>query len=160
MTFPSGTSIATTNVDSIDDDPSLARVDIYNLIVAFNSLIASENLANGVAVLNGSGKLAASLLPATMNITGNIQLQPSTGIVNIRNVLRLYQIATTDLGITLGTAAPAAGDMCFLTDGDAGTPCLSVYDGTKWRIVRLMTEVGDVGATITATSTLTATAVV
>jgi hypothetical protein len=159
MTFPTGTVIDTTNVASVNSDPSLARADIYDLIVAFNALVASVNAASGVAVLNGSGKLAASLLPTTQNVTGTLVLQPSTGLVNIRNVLRLYQIATSDLGSATGTTAPSAGDLIYLTDGDAGQPCIGVYDGTKWRVVRLMTQVGSVGAAVTARFTLTATAV-
>lgn len=159
MTFPTGTVIDTTNVASVNSDPSLARADIYDLIVAFNALVASVNAASGVAVLNGSGKLAASLLPTTQNVTGTLVLQPSTGLVNIRNVLRLYQIATSDLGTTTGTTSPTAGDLVYLTDGDAGQPCLAVYDGTKWRVVRLMTQAGSVGAALTSSSTLTATAV-
>jgi len=159
MTFPTGTVINTTNVDSAADDPSLARADIYDLIVAFNALVASKDLANGVLVLNGSGQINATLLPATQTITSTLILQPSTGLVNIRNVLRLHQIATADLGTTLGTTSNQAGDMVFLTDGDAGNPCLSVYNGSQWRVVRLATQVGSVGATLTATSTLTATAV-
>jgi hypothetical protein len=158
MTFPTGTVISTTNVDSAADDPSLARADIYDLIVAFNALVASKDLANGVLVLNGSGQINATLLPATQTITSTLILQPSTGIVNIRNVLRLHQIATADLGTTLGTTTNQAGDVVFLTDGDAGNPCLSVYNGSQWRVVRLATQVGDVGATLTATSSLTATA--
>jgi hypothetical protein len=49
--------------------------------------------------------------------------------------------------------------MAYLTDGDAGQPCLSVYDGTVWRVVRLMTQAGDVGAALTSAFALTATAV-
>jgi hypothetical protein len=159
MTFPTGTVISTTNVDSAADDPSLARADIYDLIVAFNALVASKDLANGVPVLNGSGQINATLLPATQTITSTLILQPSTGIVNIRNVLRLHQIATADLGTTLGTTSNQAGDVVFLTDGDVGNPCLAVYNGSQWRVVRLATQVGSVGATLTATYTLKATAV-
>lgn len=158
MTFPTGTVISTTNVDSSADDPSLARADLYDLIVAFNALVASKDLANGVVVLNGSGQINPSLLPATQTITSTLVLQPSTGLINIRNVLRLHQIATADLGTTLGTTSNQAGDMVFLTDGDAGNPCLSVYDGSNWRVVRMATTVGDVGATLTSTGTLTCSA--
>lgn len=154
MTFPSGIQIPTTNVASPDSDPSLARVDIYDLIVAFNRLVASINAAEGVVVLNGSGKINNSLLNGSFAMTGDISLQPSTGVVNINNVLRLSQLFTADLGSSLGTDTATAGDLIYLVDGDAGQPCLSVYDGTKWRIVRLMTEVGDVGGTLTAVSSL------
>ena len=159
MTFPTGTTISTANLDSNDDDPSLARADLYNLAVAVNDIIASANAAQGVLVLNGSGKIAGTFLPASYTTeSGALTLQPSNGVVSLQRVLRLSQIVTADLGTATGTATPSAGDLCYLTDGDAGQPCLGCYDGTAWRIVRFMTQVGDVGASITGTATLTATA--
>lgn len=159
MTFPTGTQISTANLDSVDDDPSLARADLYNLAVAVNDIIASANAAQGVLVLDASGKITASLLPSTyQTASGQISLQPANGVVNISKVIRLASVYTSDLGSVTGTTSPSAGDVCYLVDGDAGQPCLGCYDGTKWRIVRFMTEVGDVGAGITANSSLTATA--
>lgn len=159
MTFPTGTQIPTTNVASDASDPSLARQDFFDLITAFNAIIASYNQSQGVLVLDGSGLVPSSKLPAYYATVGGVFLQPATKVVSISNVLRLSQTFTNDLGsVGTGTDSPVAGDICYLVDGDAGQPCLSVYDGTKWRIVRLATQVGDVGASITATSTLTATA--
>ena len=156
MTFPTGTTINTTNLDSADDDPSLARVDLYNLVVAVNSIIASANAAQGVAVLDGSGKIANSLLSGYFNLTGDISLRPSTGVINVRNVLRINPIGVDDIGTAVGTDTPSAGDLVYLTDGDAGQPCLACYDGTVFRIVRFMTQVGSVGAQLTTTATLSA----
>ena len=159
MTFPTGTVISTENLDSPDDDPSLARVDLYNLVVAVNNIIASANGNQGVLILNSSGKISASLLPATFTTSsGSIGIQPANGVVSLNRVLRLQQTFTADLGGVNGTQLPTAGDLIFLVDGDAGQPCLGCYDGIKWRIVRLMTQVGDVGASITATATLVAEA--
>jgi hypothetical protein len=160
MTFPTGTVISTANLDSGDDDPSLARVDLYNMAVAVNAIIASANASQGVLILDGSGKILGNLLPATFfTNAGNITLQPASGVVSLQKVLRLSQIVTADLGTATGTTSPVAGDMAYLTDGDAGQACLAVYDGTKWRVVRLMTQAGDVGAALTSAFTLTATAV-
>jgi hypothetical protein len=158
MTFPTGTTISTLNLDSSDDNPALARVDLLNAVTALNSIISSENAAYGVLVLDSSGKIAGTYLPATFTPTGTLTLQPSTGTVSIRNVLRLYPIVTSDLGTSTGTTSPSAGDVCYLTDGDAGRPCIAVYNGTAWKVVRLATTVGDVGAALGAVSTLTAEA--
>ena len=158
MTFPTGTSISTANLDSPDDDPSLARADLYNLVTAVNQLIASANIASGVLVLDGSGKIGVSYLPSTFSQSGTLSLQPSAAIVSVNRVLRLSQTVSADLGFATGTTSPTAGDMVYLTDGDAGQPCVGVYDGSAWRVVRLMTQVGSVGAAITATATLTAAA--
>lgn len=156
MTFPTGTVIPTTNVASPDSDPSQARADFFALITAFNQLIASANLADGVVLLNGSGRVPVSNLPSTWSVTGDLALQPTSGLVSISNVLRLYQTYTSDLGSTLGTETPVAGDVVYLVDGDAGQPCIGCYDGTDWRVVRFMTQVGDVGAALAATATLVA----
>jgi hypothetical protein len=156
MTFPTGTVISTTNVSTADSNPSLARTDIYDLIVAFNQLVASVNTASGVAALNGDGTLSSQYLPTTYATSGDLQLRPSSKIVNIRDVLRMAQRLTADNSLLTGSVA---GDIIYLTDGDRGLPCLAVYDGTNWRIVRLATIVGSAGAALTATSTLSATAV-
>lgn len=158
MTFPTGTVISTANLDSPDDDPSLARADLYAAVVALNQLIASVNAADGVLALNGSAKIPSVHLPGTYTVTGGITLQPSSGVVTLQRVLRLQAIVTADLGTTTGTTSPSAGDLVFLTDGDAGSPCLACYDGTAWKVVRLMTQAGSVGAALTATSTLVAEA--
>jgi len=159
MTFPTGTVISTTHLDSGDDDPSLARADIYAAVQALNQLIASENAALGVLVLDASGKVAASRLPNSYSVTGNVTLSPTTGVVNVNRVLRLQQTVTADLGTDTGTTSPTAGDMVYLTDGDAGTPCLGVYDGTQWRVVRLMMSAGSAQSALSTTVSLTATAV-
>jgi hypothetical protein len=158
MTFPSGTTISTANVDSPNGDPSLARQDILQAFQALNQLIASENQALGILVLESNGRINSTYLPANLQVQGSLALQPSTGVVNIRNVLRLNQINVDDIDIALGFQNPTAGDICYLVNGDAGKPCLAVFDGTEFRVVRLSTSVGAVGAALSATATLTATA--
>jgi len=158
MTFPTGTVISTDNVDSPDDDPSLARGDIYNLIVAVNQLIASVNAANGVLSLDGGGKVSTSFIPGTITVTGDQTISPTTGVVSLRNVLRMRQIQFVQLGSMAGTASPSSGDIVYLTDGDAGNPCLAVYNGSQWRTIRLGTLVGPSGAALSSAFTITATA--
>jgi hypothetical protein len=152
MTFPLGTQIAVENVNSAEANPSLARADIFALILAFNQLINSANAANGLVVTDGGNKINPARLPGNMSIAGNIQLTPGSGIVNVRNVLRLKQIFTDDLGIELGTESPTAGDLIYLLDGDAGKPCLGCFDGLAWRTVRLATAVGNVGSALAVSS--------
>ena len=158
MTFPTGTVISTANVDSPDDDPSLARGDIYNLIVAVNQLIASVNAANGVLALDNSAKISTAYIPGTISVTGDQTISPSNGIISLRNVLRMRQITFVQLGTMAGTTSPSSGDIVYLTDGDAGNPCLAVYNGSQWRTVRLGTQVGPSGAAITSAFTLAAEA--
>lgn len=158
MTFPTGTVISTDNVDSPDDDPSLARSDIYSLILAVNQLIASVNAANGVLTLDSGGKVSTAYIPGTISVTGDQTISPSSGVISIQNVLRMRQIQFVQLGSLTGTATPSAGDIVYLTDGDVGNPCLGVYNGSQWRTIRLGTQVGPSGAALTSESTLTAAA--
>lgn len=156
MPFPTGTQITTDNVSSPSSDPSLARVDIYNLIEAVNAIIASYNSSQGVLVLDGSALVPEARIPTTVPVN---TLQPASKVVQLSNVLRLSSLYAVDLGSTgSGTESPINGDVCYLMDGDAGQPCLGVYDGFNWRVVRLATQVGDVGAELTATATLAAEA--
>jgi hypothetical protein len=156
MTFPSGTTISTANLDSADDDPSLARADLYNMAVAVNSIIASENTASGVLVLDGSAQVPSANMPATLNPASTQTISPGNKIVNIRDVLRMQQRYVGDNALL---TSPTAGDIIYLVDGDGVDPCLGVYDGSNWRVIRFAMRVGDVPAALTATATLTATAV-
>jgi hypothetical protein len=99
--------------------------------------------------------LAVSQIPTSLSVNGDLTLNPSTKVVNIRDVLRLQARFVDD---NAALTSPIGGDIIYLVDGDAGRPCLSVYDGTNWRVVRFATTVGAVGATLTATSTIVATA--
>jgi hypothetical protein len=157
MTFPLGTVISTDHLVSADNDPNLARIDLLALVNAFNLLIASAGTAEGAAVLNVLGQIPVEQLPTNWGGQGDLTLQPGSKIVNVRDILRMTQVYVVDLPLY---TLPQLGDTLFLVDGDAGQPCLSVYDGTNWRVVRLMTQVGDVGAAMTFTSALTATAVI
>jgi hypothetical protein len=152
MAFPN-TQIQTTNLDSDADSPSLARVDLYNAVVALNTIIDEANTASGVCVLNASGTISSSQVPLTVTPTGNLTLAPTTGYVKIQNVLRLQTLTTQQITDLVGVAQ---GDVAYSTDGDAGAPCLSVYDGSAWRVVRLMTEIGGSIVTLSATATLAA----
>jgi hypothetical protein len=155
MTFPIGAVIPTANLDSADDDPNAARIDLLALVNAFNALVASANQSLGIPLLTAGGQIENSQIPTNWNVTGSLTFQPSSKIVNIRDVIRMTQRFVADMALLTDATM---GDIIFLVDGDAGQPCLSVYDGTAWKVVRLMTTVGSVAASITTTSSLTAEA--
>lgn len=128
MTFPTST-IATTNLDSAADNPSLARADLLQAVQSLNTIITEANGANGVVVLDSLGKISTSRMPTTITVSGTQILQPTDGVVNIRDVLRLTAQPKSDIDLITGSVA---GDIAYCTDGDAGDPCLAVYDGTDW----------------------------
>jgi hypothetical protein len=141
MTFPT-TPINTSNLDESTDDPSLARADLLDAVEKLNTIIDEAGQANGVCVLSGTGRIPATALPVQISLTSGVQvINPTSGIVNIQDVLRMQQMTTADIEALVD---PQAGDIAFASDGDAGSPCLSVYNGTDW--VRI-----SVGAAISAT---------
>jgi hypothetical protein len=141
MSFPSGTVIENSNLDSGTDSPANARADLLSLVNAFNQVIASENGNNGVCVLDNSGKLQVAQLPTTIN-TSVLSLQPNNGVVQIVDCIRLPRKTVADLATDF--PSPQAGDIVNLSNGDGGDPCLAVYDGTNWKVIAL-------GATASAT---------
>lgn len=154
MTFPS-TLINLDNLDSDSDSPALARADLYDLAVKVNTIIGEANGAQGVLVLDGSGKVSTTRLPNNQAYTGVLTLQPSDEIVSIRSVIRLNPLFTEDL---LEDFEAQQGDLAMTVDGDAGNPCLACYDGTAWRIMRFRGTIGAAGAELTSTFTFEATA--
>lgn len=135
MAFPTSTVIDTTNLDAGTDNPATARADLYDAVVALNSIIDSENSANGVVTLDASGKIVTTQLPTTVTVTGNLDLQPSTGIVKIANLVRLPAQLVGDL--TTDFPSPQTGDVVALSDGDAGSPCLAMWNGSAWKVIAL-----------------------
>jgi hypothetical protein len=134
MTFPT-TPINTTNLDSSTDNPASARVDILDAVQKLNTIIAEANTAGGVVVLTGSGRIPAGNLPDQITLASGVQvINPASGIVNIRDVLRMQQMTTEDI---LALVAPEAGDIAFATDGDSTAPALCIYDGDDWRTLSL-----------------------
>jgi len=135
MAFPTSTVIDTTNLDAGTDNPATARADLYDAVVALNSIIDSENDPSGVVTLDASGKLRTAQIPTTQSVTGNLNLQPSTGIVKIANLLRLPAQLVGDLGDDF--PSPQTGDIVALSDGNAGSPCLAMWNGSAWKVIAL-----------------------
>ena len=134
MTFPS-TTISTANLDSAADDPSLARADILDAVQKLNTIISEANQNNGVCVLNSTGKIPSASLPSQIALASGVQvINPVSGIVNIRDVLRMQQMTTVEI---LALTTPQAGDIAFATDGDSTAAALCIYDGDDWRTLSL-----------------------
>jgi hypothetical protein len=136
MAFPTGTSINTTNLDSGTDDPSLARADIYNAVVALNNIIASADTADGVALLNASNKYDSTKFPTTIAVTGTQTIAPTSGVVNIQDVLRLTALPATSIS---ALASPQLGDIAISTNAAGGNPAFCVYTGSAWRYLAMST---------------------
>lgn len=134
MAFPT-TQITTTNLDDASDDPSLARADLLDAVQKVNTIISEGGSANGVALLNSSGKLSSTQMPTQITATGVQVINPTSGVVHIQDILRLTPKTTTELN----ALTSVAGDVAYCSSGtdSSGEPCLALYDGTNWRAISL-----------------------
>jgi hypothetical protein len=132
MTFPTA-NVSIANLDSATDDPSAARADLLDAVQKLNTIISEGGTASGVALLDGSGYLPTTQIPPTITTTSaDITLAPSSGVVNIQNILRLTQFATTTI---LSFTGNVSGDMvmCSNVGNVAANPGVAFYNGTAWR---------------------------
>lgn len=133
MTFPSGNQVTTTELAAGTGNPATARAQLYLLATWFNELVASKNLANGVAVLDGGAQLLSSQFPDTFSPTGILTLAPSAEVVKIENVLRLEVMPKANV---LALANSTVGDMALAADDLTGANAkLCMYNGTVWKII-------------------------
>lgn len=124
MTWGTIGNVTTTHLDSATDDPSQARVEIYNALIELQAVINGRNAASGVAGLDSSTKVPNTLLPNTIvsSATVDLTLDPSTGRVVIQDIINLTPKTTAELESLAGTT----GDVAWCSDGDSGNPCLAV----------------------------------
>jgi hypothetical protein len=131
MAFPTGTVIDTTNLSTGAGDPSLARADLNNMATAVNDIISSADQASGIAMLTAVGQYDGAKFPTTITTTS--VLAPSSGVVNIQDVLRLTAIHEADFA----GLSSQLGDIAISDDADNGNAAICVYDGTDWRYLAM-----------------------
>jgi hypothetical protein len=136
MAWGTAANVTTTHLNSASDDPSQARVEIYNALVELTAVINGRNSASGVAGLNSSSKITASQLPNNIvsDTATDLTLTPATTRVNIEHILNLDPRTVSQLN---AVATPQEGDVAYCSNGDAGSKCLAVYNGTAWKRIAL-----------------------
>jgi hypothetical protein len=132
MAFPTQT-ITVDNVSASTADPSLARADIYSAFQALNTIISEANGANGVLILDSSGKITSTQVPNNLATSGTLSLTPATNRVEITDVLNLSPITTAQAE----DKTSQEGDVAYISDGDGGDACFAVFDGTDWLRISL-----------------------
>ena len=139
--FPTGVTIATTNVDADTDSPASARAEIKSAFDQINDITASFDSASGIAALDASGLIVNTKLPnGLISSSGNnLTLTPATEIVKLNNVLEL----TPRTVAQLNALTVAEGSIAYCSNGNAGSKCLAVFDGSNFKVVAL-------GSTISA----------
>jgi hypothetical protein len=139
MSFPSSaTQVSTDNLDSGADNPSLARVDLLQSVQLLNEIIAGQNAADGVLVLDGSGLVPGARFPQTMAYSGsgNQFISPANGVVEIQSVLRLAPLLKVQVE-ALNTATLSSGSIAYCPDVTTGTAALVVWNGSVWKQIAL-----------------------
>ena len=136
MAWATAANVTTTHLNSASDDPSQARVEIYNALVELTAVINGRNSASGVAGLNSSSKISASQLPNNIvsDTATDLTLTPTTTRVNIEDIVNLNPRTVTQLN---AVASPQEGDVAYCSNGDSGSKCLAVYNGTAWKRIAL-----------------------
>jgi hypothetical protein len=142
-----GTSgnVTTVHLNSGSDDPSQARVEIYNALVELQAVIAGRATSNGVAPLGSDSKVANTYLPDTItsSFATDLTVAPATNRTVFQNIISLTPRTVSQLIILNANA----GDIAFCSDGDAGQPCIAVCtgstdsNGTEWFRISLGTQI-------------------
>jgi hypothetical protein len=136
MTFPT-TTASTANLDAGSDSPASARADLYLALQLLNQIIESADLADGVPLLDGSGKLQGTQIPSSVS-PSTLTLAPTDAVVKIEDRLRLQIMTHAQI---LALADPTVGDMCLAcTDLTGAAPKLVMYNGTVWKIVSTLSS--------------------
>ena len=128
MTWGTSSNVVTTNLDSDTDSPLAARPDIKAAFDELINVIDGKDTAGGVCGLDSGGLIVNTKLPNTLVSSGsnNLTLDPGSNKVAIQNILNL-QPRTVAQAEAITNAA--TGDVIYVSNGDAGSPCLAVYDG-------------------------------
>jgi hypothetical protein len=101
-------------------------------MTAINDIIASRAAASGIASLDASSRIPTAQLPTTIS-TATLNITPTDQRVTILYLVSLGPRSTAQLA----AISAVEGDVAYCSDGDAGSPCLAVFDGTDWLRVAL-----------------------
>lgn len=137
MAFPTS-QVNTTNLDDATDDPNLARVDLLDAVTKLNTIIDEAGDASGVCLLDSNGRVPSTQIPVLLSPTSTIQLAPSTGIVNIQDIVRITAQPKADL-LALSTSTLTMGDVAIVSDAGGNLPTIAFFNGTQWKYISTST---------------------
>lgn len=133
MTWP--TTVTLTSLDADTDSPLSARPQIKAIGDAVNDIIAERASADGVASLDASGTVPQAQIPNTLSSSGGstITLLPASERTAFQNIINLKPQTLAQLN----ALSALEGDVAYCSNGDAGSKCFAIYDGTTWKVVSL-----------------------
>ena len=132
MAWGNTANVSTANLDSALDSPASARIDLYNALVELTAVINGRGTANGVASLDSTTKIPSAQLPDEINSSAStdLVLDPSTGIVQVQDIIALTPITRTNAYAVSGLAD---GMIAMMSDGDSTVTKPAYYAGGVWR---------------------------
>lgn len=133
-------NVTTTHLDSADDSPAQARVELYNALIELQNVINGRGTSNGVASLDANTKIPSAQMPDEINssTSTDLTLDPATSIVAVEDIVKLNPITRSAAYAVTGLAD---GMMAMLSDGDSTVTKPAYYSGGVWRYFDDNTEV-------------------
>jgi hypothetical protein len=140
MAWATIANVTTTHLDSADDSPAQARVELYNALIELQNVINGRGTSNGVASLDATTKIPSAQMPNEINssTSTDLTLDPATGIVAVEDIVKLNPITRSAAYAVTGLAD---GMMVMLSDGDSTATKPAYYSGGVWRYFDDNTEV-------------------
>jgi hypothetical protein len=113
---------------TLDDDVYVTGL----LDVQGNTQLDGTLDVDGTATFNGNMTLG----------NANTDTITATGKLNTTNGFRFTVMDTATANYISGVLGIAsAGDAAYISDGDAGNPCLAVYNGSSWKRIAFGSDI-------------------
>jgi len=143
MGWGTAANVTTTHLDSANDSPAQARIELYNALIELLAVINGRGTVSGVASLDANTKIPAAQLPDTLlsSSSTNLTLNPSTNVVVIQNVLKLIPVTRAT---AYALSGKADGMVVMLSDGDSTVAKPAYYAGGVFRYFSDDTQVPSV----------------
>lgn len=147
MAWGNSNNVTQNNLGSGTDDPSQARVELFNALTELIAVINGRGTALGVAPLDSNTKIENTYLPNTITSSASTDLtiSPTTEKTNFENIINLNPQTVAELELLTGNE----GDIAFCSDGNGGDGCLAVSlgendsQGSIWYRITLGTQIED-----------------
>jgi hypothetical protein len=120
----SGNSITFTQAPAQSD-----TIDVRFLAAAMPNYVIRNTTGNAAVTVNNAN------IVFTVN-QSNVATISTAGVINFSSS-QSVQLPSYTVLQTANIATPAAGQVIYVSNGDAGNPCLAVYNGVSWRRISL-----------------------
>ena len=132
FTYATGIEVTAANLNELGE-PTVT-IDESNVSITGGTI---SGLSSPIAIADG-GTNATSTSSARSNLgLGTIATQASNSIAVTGGTMSGVLITLPSYAVSALPTAGTAGRIVFCTDGDSGSKCLAVDDGTDWKRVAL-----------------------